>query len=347
MDQSPLPPTVDEPVSVPAPTVELRGVTHRFGDVVALDDLSFVVPARSITVLLGPNGAGKTTAIRVITGALSPRTGEIRTLGVDPRTDGDQVRPRCGVVSAKPALYDRLSGYDNLLYSAQLYGVAGAGVEGRIRDAAHRFGIDAALDHQVGAYSTGMKTRLALTRAVLHHPELVLFDEPTSGLDPESAHAVLALIHEMTAEGCTVVMCTHLLSEAEGLADHIVVMEAGSALVAGSPAGLTERYWPGDQVRVDAEQPDQLDRVATWPGVVAYERDPGEPARIHLDHAGRLPDIVLALARDGVRLTRVEPHAPTLEDLYFAVRRGSAGGGLAPVERGTVPQSRERIGAQR
>ena len=341
----PIPTTMPDPT--PTPTVEFRDITHRFGEVTALDRLCFVVPARAITVLLGPNGAGKTTAIRVITGALSPTIGEIRTFGVDPRTEGDLVRPRCGVVSAKPALYDRLSGYDNLLYSAQLYGVASSGVEERIRDAAHRFGIDAALDHQVGAYSTGMKTRLALTRAVLHRPELVLFDEPTSGLDPESAHAVLELIHEMTGDGCTVVMCTHLLSEAEGLADHIVVMEAGTALVTGSPAELTERYWPGDQVRLDAEQPDQLDRIATWQGVVAFEREPGEPARVHLDSTGRLPDIVLALARDGVRLTRVEPHAPTLEDLYFAVRRDSAGGGLAPVERGTVPQSRERIGAQR
>lgn len=105
------------------PTVSLRGVGHRFGDVQALDDLTFDVPARRITVLLGPNGAGKTTAIRSITGALSPKTGDISVFGTDPRGEGDQARPRCGVVSAKPALYDRLSGYDNLLYSAELYDV--------------------------------------------------------------------------------------------------------------------------------------------------------------------------------------------------------------------------------
>ncbi|MFN8053295.1 MAG: ABC transporter ATP-binding protein [Acidimicrobiales bacterium] len=306
------------------PTVELSGVTHRFGDVTALDDLTFSVPAQQITVLLGPNGAGKTTAIRAITGALSPATGEISVFGTDPRREGDHVRPRCGVVSAKPALYDRLSGYDNLLYSAQLYGMSTRDVAGPIHAAAARFGIDEALDQQVGGYSTGMKTRLALARSVLHDPDLLLFDEPTSGLDPESSQAVLDLIREMTHDGKTVVMCTHLLAEAEGLADHVVVMEAGTALCTGSAEELTARYWPTAVLFLNAESPDQLDRVAGWHGVVGYERSP-EGARIELDGFGRVPGLVLDLALDGVRITRVDPRVPTLEDLYFAVRRERAG----------------------
>ena len=249
-------------------------------------------------------------------------------------------------MTEEPALYDRLSGYDNLLYSAQLYSVPKREVASRIAEASARFGIDVALDHAVGGYSTGMKTRLALARSTLHDPELVLFDEPTSGLDPESAHAVLELIGDMTDAGRTVVMCTHLLAEAEGLADHIVVLEAGAALVCGSPTHITRRYWPGDLVRFDAEMPDQLDRMATWRGVVAYERQPGEPADVHLDGIGRIPELVAGLAADGVRITRVEPHAPTLEDLYFAVRREARGDGLAPILRGVVPTTTEKIGAR-
>jgi ABC-2 type transport system ATP-binding protein len=313
------------------PVVQLRGVTHRFGDVTALNDLSFTVPEAKITVLLGPNGAGKTTAIRAITGALSPRWGELSTFGVDPRVNGAAVRPRCGVVSAKPALYDRLSGYDNLLYSAQLYEVDADETPDRIHDAATRFGIVDSLDHQVGGYSTGMKTRLALARSVLHSPDLLLFDEPTSGLDPESAYAVLDLIREMTGRGHTVLMCTHLLAEAEGLADKLVVIESGHDLVSGSPDELAQRYWPGDLVMLDAESPDQLDRVGTWTGVVGYERNPLQPARVYIDDPGRVPDIVIALVRDGIRLTRVELHTPSLEDLYFAVRHESQGDGLSPV----------------
>ena len=123
-----------------APIVTLDQVGHRFGDTEALRSLSFSVPAGRITVLLGPNGAGKTTAIRAITGALVPTSGTVRTFDLDPDVDGHLVRPRCGVVAAKPALYDRLSGRDNMIYSAQLYGMQGD-LEGPVDAAAERFGI--------------------------------------------------------------------------------------------------------------------------------------------------------------------------------------------------------------
>jgi ABC-type multidrug transport system ATPase subunit len=246
-----------------------------------------------------------------------------RFFGLDPATHGESVRRRCGVVSAKPALYDRLSGWDNLQYAAELYGLGRRATE-PIRAAAGRFGILEALDQQVGGYSTGMKTRLALARSVLHGPELLLFDEPTSGLDPESSHAVLELIREMTGEGHTVVMCTHLLIEAEGLADQIVILEAGTDLLAGTQDELTHRYWPSNLVFISAEDPTQLDRLDGREGVVGYRRDPDEPDRpveVQLDDLALLPDLVRELSANGVRLTRVDPHNPSLEDLYFAVRR--------------------------
>ena len=232
----------------------LEGVRRRFGTVDALAGLDLVVPANRITVLLGPNGAGKTTAIRMITGALDAHSGTVRTFGLDPARRGEEVRLRCGVVSAKPALYDRLDAHANLSYAAELYGMGrGPAVDARIRESAARFGIDHALDQRVGGFSTGMKTRLALARSILHQPDLLLFDEPTSGLDPESSHAVLEMIREMTDNGRTVVMCTHLLLEAEGLADTVVVMEDGRDLVAGTPDDLTRQFWPGTVVLVAAE----------------------------------------------------------------------------------------------
>lgn len=304
-----------------AALVALEGVSRSFGGTMALNDLDLAVPAGRITVLLGPNGAGKTTAIRVITGALAPDSGTIRVFGLDPATDGAEVRRRCGIVTAKPSLYDRLTGYDNLAYSAELYGLGrGSDARDRILGAATRFGIEGALSQQAGAYSTGMKTRLALARSVLHEPELLLFDEPTSGLDPESSMAVLRMIREMTASGVTVVMCTHLLLEAEGLADQVVVLEDGKDLVAGTPAELTARFWPSAVVRLEAEDPSSLDRLAHAEGVLDYDRNGSGAATVRLDDTARVPDLVLLLAADGVRLTRVEPHEPTLEDLYFAVR---------------------------
>ncbi|MBV8161490.1 MAG: ABC transporter ATP-binding protein [Acidimicrobiia bacterium] len=304
--------------------VRLEHVRRTFGTVVGLADLSLAAPKGSVTVLLGPNGSGKTTAVRTITGALTPDAGRVEVFGLDPQVDGQGVRRRCGVVSAKPALYDRLSGRDNLRYAAELWRLGDAAP---ITASAARFGIDAALDLRVGGYSTGMKTRLALARAILSDPDLLLLDEPTSGLDPESSHAVLALIDEMAADGKTVVMCTHLLLEAEGLADQVVMLEQGTDVIAGAPDALVARYWPNPRLFLDAEDRSSLDRLAAMEGVVAYTRN-GSGATVDLDDAARVPDLVAQLAAAGVRLTRVVPHEPTLEELYFAVRnRGSSQAG--------------------
>jgi ABC-type multidrug transport system ATPase subunit len=279
-----------------ASVVHFADVRVAFGGIVALDGLSFDAAPGEVTVLIGPNGAGKTTAVRVITGALSATSGEVRTFGLDPSgPDGEEVRRRCGVVAAKPALYDRLSGYDNLRYAAELYGVD----NGRIPEAAARFGIDYALDRRVGGYSTGMKTRLALARAILHDPDLLLLDEPTSGLDPESGDAVLELIDDLAASGKAIVMCTHLLSEADGLADRILMVDRGRALANGAPDELAAHYWPEPRLDLD------LGRGR---------------ARVHLDDADDAPALIAFLAGHGVDVRAAVPFKPTLTELYRKVR---------------------------
>ncbi|MCA1833735.1 MAG: ATP-binding cassette domain-containing protein [Actinomycetota bacterium] len=299
-----------------APVITFDRVTRAFGDVTALDGLSLSVKVGTVTALLGANGAGKTTAVRVVTGALRPSNGFVRVFGVDPRADGESVRRRCGVVSARPGLYDRLTGRDNLEYAAQLYGL---GSHAPVEDAAARFGIVHALDQRVGGYSTGMKTRLALSRAVLHDPELLLLDEPTAGLDPESARAVLSLIDEMATGGKSVLLCTHLLLEAEGLADEVIILSEGREIVSGSPEELTHRYWQGSRIVIDAEDRSSLDVIRDFEGVVGFELN--GHAIVQLDDLSRVPDLVVWLTSKGVRLTRVDPRVPTLEDMYFAAYR--------------------------
>ena len=313
------------------PAVSLRGISKSFNDVPALVDLDVTAPDGQITVLLGPNGAGKTTAIRIVTGAMSPDSGTVRTLGLDPDADGEDVRHACGVVSAKPALYDRLTGTDNLRYAAELHGVDKRIIDDRIRAAAGRFDIEHALDTQVGGYSTGMKTRLALARSVLHEPQLLLFDEPTSGLDPESAQAVLQLIRDMTSDGHTVVMCTHHLVEAEGLADHVVVLDSGTDLVSGRPGDLIKSFWPDDSVEIAIESDESLEDLTVLPGVLRVEPSK-RGTRVILENRDVTPDVVDALVRAGHRIRMVNPHDPSLEELYFAVRRSARDLGEAAIE---------------
>jgi ABC-2 type transport system ATP-binding protein len=297
--------------------VELQAASKSFGDVTALSGLTLAIPAGTIAMLLGPNGAGKTTAVRCVTGAMTPTAGFVRTFGLDPATDGESVRKRTGVVPARPALYDRLTGLDNLRYAAQLWEVDA--IDSRVARAAERFGITAALDQRVAGYSTGMRARLALARATLHDPELLLLDEPTAGLDPESSRAVLDLIRSMASDGRTVLMCTHLLLEAEGLADYVVVLDRGNTVVAGSPADLTRSLFAGTTVTLAAHDPASLDVAATLPYVIEYQRE--WTALATLDDPARVSDLVADLVAQGVRLTRVEPRTPSLEELYFAVRQ--------------------------
>src|SRR6185436_6461139 len=190
-------------------------------------------------------------------------------------------------------------------YAAALFQVHPGLVQSRVADAAQRFGISDALHLKVGGYSTGMRARLALARAVLHEPDLLLLDEPTAGLDPESARTVLGLIDEMAEDGKTVVMCTHLLLEAEGLADQVVVMDHGRAVVAGSPAELTHRYWPAARVLLDAVDPSLLDLARDLPYVSAYQRN--GVALVDLNDSASVPELVDTLVRAGARLRRVEP----------------------------------------
>jgi ABC-2 type transport system ATP-binding protein len=304
-------------------TVAAAGVRRSFGDVVAVDGLTLDVPPGSVTVLLGPNGAGKTTVVRLVTGALAPHDGSIRVFGIEPSGPaGAEVRRRCGVVPARPALYDRLSGRDNLRYAGQLFDVPDELLAERVAEAAARFDIADALEQRVGGYSTGMRARLALARAVLHEPDLLLLDEPTAGLDPESARAVLGLIDELAEQGKAVLMCTHLLLEAEGLADQVIVLDRGRTLVSGSPDELTRRYWASTRVVLDADDPALLDRAASLPFVRGYERN--GVATVELASEQDVPELVDALVAAGARLRRVEPQKATLEQLYFAIRRRGA-----------------------
>ncbi len=299
-----------------ANALEFRAVVKAFGPVRALSALSFTAPVGGVTVLLGPNGAGKTTTVRLTTGALLRDGGEIRVFGLDPSVDshGGEIRRRCGVVPPKPAFYDRLTGRENLRFAARVFEAP----EATVAAAAARFGIDDALDREVTGYSTGMRTRLALARAVLHDPDLLLLDEPTAGLDPESSRAVLDLVRDLAERGRTIVMCTHLLHEAEGIADRVVIIDGGTARAEGHPEELAARLLPLPVVVFEAEDPDMLDLLGAMPGIARVERNGA--VRATLERIGDLPDLVAALVARGVRLTRVEPLRPTLEELYFAVR---------------------------
>ena len=299
--------------------IRFGSVSKTFGSVRAVESLTFTAPAGAVTVLLGPNGAGKTTTVRLATGALVADRGDIEVLGLHPKINGDEIRRRVGVVPPKPAFYDQLTGWENLRFAAQIFNSD----EIAALDAAERFSIEDALLQEVGGYSTGMRTRLALARAVIHDPEVLLLDEPTAGLDPESSRNVLELIRELAGRGHTIVLCTHLLHEAEGIADRVVLLNNGHAQATGAPNELAGEYLGDPIVIFDAENRSALEALDHEEGVVSVSWNGA--VEVTLDDLDRLPDLVTRLVQEGARLTRVEPIGTTLEELYFEMQRTHRG----------------------
>lgn len=220
--------------------IELNQVTKRFGTHPVVDDLSFQVRPGEILGLIGPNGSGKTTTIRLINGVLRPNTGSIAVNGYDPIHDGDAIRRASGILTESAGFYAHMSGLENLRFFAALYGVTD---QNRPMALLEEFGLAAHRDQKAGAYSTGMKKRLGLAKALLHEPEILFLDEPTNGLDPEGMRMVLDYIHQLNRRhGTTIILCSHLLQQLEVVCHRYLFLNGGRLVEQGTLTELEARY---------------------------------------------------------------------------------------------------------
>jgi ABC-2 type transport system ATP-binding protein len=218
--------------------LEVERLAKRYGEVLALRDLSVRVGEGACLVLLGRNGAGKTTALRCMAGVLAPSAGTVRVDGIDAAADPTAVRALVGLMPELPGLYERMSARGYLDYFGAIYGLEPAMRKQRIERLLELFELIDAGDRWLGTFSKGMRQKVALIRATLHRPRLVLADEPTSALDPDSARRAWAYLKDLQTEGCALVICTHSMEEAEALGEEIGIMSAGRALAVGDLAEL-------------------------------------------------------------------------------------------------------------
>jgi sodium transport system ATP-binding protein len=220
--------------------IEVRGLTKRFDDVAAVDDVSFDVAAGEVYGLLGPNGAGKTTTLRVLATLLSADGGRATVAGHDIARDPEAVRRSIGVVNGGMGLYDRLSGREVLHYFGRLYGMGRAAIDGRIEALDALLDLSGVLDKRTGAYSTGMKQKIVVARAVLHDPPVLFFDEATGGLDVMARRAVLDFCRRYPVGERAVVWSTHVMSEVEELCDRVAILYRGKIVAEDTVAGLKD-----------------------------------------------------------------------------------------------------------
>ena len=218
--------------------LEVTALAKRYGDVLALRDLTVNVGEGECLVLLGRNGAGKTTALRCMAGVLVPSAGSVRVDGLDAADDGAAVRARVGLMPEVPGLYERMSARAYLDHFGAIYDMPPDLRRRRIEDMLDLFELADAGDRWLGTYSKGMRQKVALIRATLHRPRLVLADEPTSALDPDSARRAWIYLQDLQKGGCALVICTHSMEEAEHLAGSIGIMSGGRALAIGNLAKL-------------------------------------------------------------------------------------------------------------
>jgi ABC-2 type transport system ATP-binding protein len=296
------------------PAVEVRDLVKAYGAKRAVDGVSLTVERGSVFALLGPNGAGKTTTIEICEGFRTADSGRLRVLGLDPMRDAATLRPRVGVM-----LQDGVGGYTaakaiELLRLFASYAVHPHNAEALL-DAV---GLTESADTQVRRMSGGQQQRLSLALALVARPELVFLDEPTAGMDPQARRNTWEFIRKLRADGVSVVLTTHFLDEAEQLADHVVVVDAGRVVASGSPAELTRAGAEG-QIRFRAVPALRLDSLvaAMPPGTAAAEESPGHYLVTGDVNPQLLATLTAWCAGQGVLAENLAVERRSLEDVFL------------------------------
>ncbi|MDO5628547.1 MAG: ATP-binding cassette domain-containing protein [Mobilicoccus sp.] len=296
--------------------VRTQGLVKTFGSVRVVDGIDLHVPRGAVYGFLGPNGSGKTTTIRMLLGLVRPHSGDIEVLGWPVPAEASAALTRVGSLVEGPAFHSHLSGRANLRRLDAVDALADPRTrEERIDRALERVGLLAAAAKRFRAYSLGMKQRLAIAAALLAERDLLILDEPTNGLDPQGTREIRSLISALAADGVTVLVSSHLLSEIEQVCSHLGVMREGRLVAQGTVEEI--RAAAPTQVRVLTPDAQAAATVLTDRGLGGVSV---EESGVHADLGDQAPeDLVAALVRAGVPVRGFEVRAPRLEDLFVAL----------------------------
>jgi ABC-2 type transport system ATP-binding protein len=303
-----------------SPIVVADGLVKRFGDMTAVDGVSFSIAEGSIFGLLGPNGAGKTTTISMLSCLLKPDSGDVIVDGHSVRTDSGAVRRVLGVVPQEIALYPTLTAVENLRFWGRMYGLGGRKLSAAVAYGLKMAGLEDQAKKRIEKFSGGMKRRINIAAGVLHRPRVLLMDEPTVGIDPQSRNHILDTVRELNREGMTVLYTSHYMQEVEALCDRIAIVDHGRVIAQGSLEEL--RTLVGDEDRVHVELAEEAREVAlaavrVVPGVSRAELVESTLEVLAPEAAPVLGKIVQAVAEAGASVRSVEVVEPNLESVFL------------------------------
>jgi ABC-2 type transport system ATP-binding protein len=302
--------------------LEVRDVRKSYGDLVAVDGVSFRVGEGETVGLLGPNGAGKTTTVALICGLVAADAGLVLLDGRPIRGDADPVKQTIGLVPQDLALYEELSARENLRFFGALYDLAGPDLARAIASALELVGLADRAGDRVKTFSGGMKRRLNLAAALLHDPRLLILDEPTVGVDPQSRNAIFENLESLKGRGKSLLYTTHYMEEAERLCDRVVILDRGRVVADDTPRGLSRLMPATNRVVVELDGPGegpQLDALQRLPGVTAARREGSVLAVDVADLTADTPRVLGWLAEHGHRLGHVATERPGLEAVFLTL----------------------------
>ncbi len=297
------------------------------GGKTAVADMSLTLEQGEVFGFLGPNGAGKTTTVKVLNGILQPSEGTCQVFGEDPGRSPEKVNAISGVMTEHAQMYNNLTGMQNLMFYGAMFGIGEEESRKRARDLLQQLELADASGQKLSAYSTGMRQRLSIARALMHQPKILFLDEPTSGLDPESAHNVNQMILALAKDkGMTIFLCTHQLRYAQEICTRYGLIDEGRLLIAGTLEELRAGVNSGLQVRIRTDRmPDALaGRQEGRPGMRTDVQD----IILEIGSEEEIPYIVSRIVESGGRVYHVSAKQPSLEDIYFvltAEQKGTEG----------------------
>ncbi|MGB9753150.1 MAG: ABC transporter ATP-binding protein [Roseiflexus castenholzii] len=303
--------------------IEARHLHKVFGAFHAVRDVSLTVDPGEVVALLGPNGAGKTTTVRMLGAILRPSEGYARVAGYDVVEQARDVRRVVGLLTEFPGLYLRMRPQEYLCFFGALQGMSATESARRAEQLLRQFGLWEARNKRLDSFSKGMKQKVALIRALIHDPPVLYLDEPTTAMDPHSARQVRDAMLELRAAKRTILLTTHNLTEAEELADRIVIIRNGSIVAEGTFAQLTRQFLGAPRWELRLGTPAQR-AVVVLDGMVSIERIDGERVYYHTDDARRVnPQIVARLAEAGIPIVALNELPRRLEDVYLEIVAGN------------------------
>ncbi len=305
------------------PALEVINLTKHYGEILAVDHVSYQVKKGELFGFLGPNAAGKTTTIRMLTGVIKPDEGVASIFGHNILGEGIQARQLMGIVPEMANAYVDLSAWDNLTLVGELYGIPKKERKERANELLNRFGIYERREQLVKGFSKGMKQKLLLCMALINNPQILFLDEPTSGLDVESQRLIRRMIREYNKDGVTVFLTTHNMEEANQLCDKIAIINHGKIAAIDSPEKLRLRSSGLRSIEVSFNKTVSINDLLKVKGVREVKKI-GDKMRLYVDDSNLVLEKVINFARSkGLKIISINTLAPSLEDVFLKLVRES------------------------